>query len=43
MHITMLGFDVFKDLLHTDSYFAEIVNDVQDGKRSDFILHNGFL
>lgn len=43
MRVEVPGFDTFQDLLPTDPYFSVILADVQAGKRSDFLLHNGFL
>ena len=43
MHIEVLSFDSFYDLLTTDLYFSKIIQDVQDGQKSDFLLQDGFL
>lgn len=43
MHTQVLGFESFRELLSNDPYFADVVADVQAGKRSDFLLLDGFL
>ena len=43
MKVEVPGFDSFRDLFATDPYFSVVLRDVQAGKRSDFLLHNGFL
>jgi hypothetical protein len=39
----VLGFDFIKELLHTDSFFGPIVEEVAVGARSDYGVYNGFL
>ncbi|KAI3709992.1 hypothetical protein L2E82_39765 [Cichorium intybus] len=43
MRVEVPGFDSFSELFATDPYFSTIIADVQAGKRTDFLLHNGFL
>ncbi|KAM1151902.1 hypothetical protein ACFX19_035174 [Malus domestica] len=43
MRIQVLGFDSLKDLLKTDPFFSTIVEDVEDGTRTDHVLHERFL
>jgi len=37
------GFDTFADMYAADPSFGKIIQEVTDGLRSDFILHNGYL
>jgi hypothetical protein len=39
----VLGFDFIKELLHIDSFFGPIVEEVTSGVRSDYGLYNRFL
>jgi hypothetical protein len=39
----VLGFDFIKELLHTDSFFGPIVEEIFVGTRSDYGVYNGFL
>jgi hypothetical protein len=39
----VLGFDFIKELLHTDSFFGPIVDEIAGGSRSDYRVYNGFL
>jgi hypothetical protein len=39
----VLGFDFIKELLHANSFFGPIVEEVSLGVRSDYGLYNGFL
>ena len=39
----VLGFDFIKELLHTDSFFGPIVEEVFVVARSDYGVYNGFL
>ena len=43
MRIEVPGFDSFRDLLDTDPYFSVVSQDVQAGKRTEFMLQEGFL
>ena len=43
MGVTLPSFDLFRDLLVTDPYFAAIMTAVQAGEKSDFLLVDGFL
>jgi hypothetical protein len=39
----VLGFDFIKELLHTDSFFGPIVDEIAGGAQSDYGVYNGFL
>jgi hypothetical protein len=39
----VLGFDFIKELLHTDSFFGPIMDEIAGGARSDYGVYNGFL
>jgi hypothetical protein len=39
----ILGFYFIKELLHTDSFFGPIMEEVVVGARSDYGVYNGFL
>ncbi|KAK0588795.1 hypothetical protein LWI29_005606 [Acer saccharum] len=43
MSVTIPGFDLFRDLLVTDPYFATVMAALQAGEKSDFLLVDGFL
>ena len=43
MQLEVSGFDSFRDLLDTDPYFSPFLVAVCIGKRSNFLLHHGFL
>ena len=39
----VLGFDFIKELLHTDSFFGPIVDEIAGGAQGDYGVYNGFL
>jgi hypothetical protein len=39
----VLGFDFIKELLHTDSFFGPIMDEIAGGARSDYGVYNGFV
>jgi hypothetical protein len=39
----VLGFDFIKELLHTDSFFGPIMDEIAGGARSDYGVYNEFL
>ena len=39
MQVEVHGFDSFHELLITDPYFSVVLQDVQVGHRTDFLLH----
>ncbi|XP_076914485.1 uncharacterized protein LOC143573508 [Bidens hawaiensis] len=41
--VSVLGLDVIREQLATDPYFSVVLQDVQAGQKSDFLLHDGFL
>jgi len=43
MSTRVVGFDAFTDMYAADPSFGKIIQEVTDGHRSDFILHNGYL
>ena len=43
MRVEVPGFETFRDLLDTDPYFSIVMEDVQAVKKTDFLLHEGFL
>ena len=43
MMVEVPGFESFRDLLDTNPYFSIVLQDVQAGKKTDFLLHEGFL
>ncbi|XP_076898116.1 uncharacterized protein LOC143551604 [Bidens hawaiensis] len=43
VRINVLGLDVIREQLTTDPYFSVVLQDVQAGQKSDFLLHDGFL
>jgi len=43
MSTRVVGFDTFTDMYVADPSFGKIIQEVIDGHRSDFILHNGYL
>lgn len=43
MKTQVIGFELIKDLLDTDSYFAGIMEEVKAGSRNDYTMHAGFF
>ena len=43
MSTQVAGFDTFKDLYPSDPSFGKIFQEVPNGQRHDFTLHNGYL
>ena len=43
LRVEVPGFNSFCDLLDTDPYFSIVLRDIQAGKKTDFLLHEGFL
>ncbi|GLT54897.1 hypothetical protein SLA2020_280560 [Shorea laevis] len=43
MHTKVVGFDTFRELYTEDPSFGKILAEVSAGKRSDYILLNGYL
>ena len=43
MRVEVPGFDTFRDLLADDPYFSVILGDIQAGRKTEFLLHDGFL
>ncbi|XP_035835681.1 uncharacterized protein LOC118483966 [Helianthus annuus] len=43
MRVVVPGLDNLMEQLTTDPYFSVILQDVQFGKRADFLVHDGFL
>ncbi|XP_021971897.1 uncharacterized protein LOC110867063 [Helianthus annuus] len=43
MKVDVLGLEVIREQLAIDPYFSVILQDVETGKKSDFLLHDGFL
>lgn len=43
MRNEVVGFDTIRDLLSTDPYFGPIIQDVEEGRNTDYVLHEGFL
>ena len=43
MRVEVPGFETFHDLLDTDPYFSVVLQDVQAGKKTEFLFHEGFL
>jgi hypothetical protein len=39
----VFGFDFIKELLHTDSFFGPIVDEIAGGARCDYGVYDGFL
>jgi hypothetical protein len=39
----VLGFDFIKELLHTDSFFGHIMDEIAGGARSGYGVYDGFL
>lgn len=37
----VVGFEAFNDIYAVDPSFGRIIQEVNDGQRHDFILHNG--
>nr|GEU48856.1 putative reverse transcriptase domain-containing protein [Tanacetum cinerariifolium] len=37
------GLDVIRDMVTVDPYFLVVLQGVQSGEKTDFVLHNGFL
>ncbi|KAJ9566128.1 hypothetical protein OSB04_002094 [Centaurea solstitialis] len=43
MRVTVPGFDTLMEQLTIDPYFSVVLQDVQSGQNSDFLIHDGFL
>ncbi|KAJ9552872.1 hypothetical protein OSB04_016917 [Centaurea solstitialis] len=43
MRVTVPGFDTLMEQLTVDPYFSVVLQDVQSGQNSDFLIHDGFL
>ena len=43
MRVEVPGFNSFAEILTTDPYFSRVIQDVQAGKKIEFLLHEGFL
>ncbi|XP_076915978.1 uncharacterized protein LOC143575507 [Bidens hawaiensis] len=43
MRVGVPGVDTFMEQLMVDPYFSVVLQDMQSWKRSDFLVHNGFL
>ena len=43
MRVEVPGFDSFAEMLTTDPYFSKVIQDVQAGKKTEFLFHEGFL
>ncbi|XP_021975042.1 uncharacterized protein LOC110870148 [Helianthus annuus] len=43
MKVDVPGLEVIREQLAIDPYFSVILQDVETGKKSDFLLHDGFL
>ena len=43
MRVEVPGLETFRDLLETDTYFSEVIQEVRAGMKTDFLLHEGFL
>ncbi|KAI3526019.1 hypothetical protein L1887_05170 [Cichorium endivia] len=43
MRLGVPGLDVLMEQLTVDPYFSVVLQDVQSGRRSDFLVHDGFL
>ncbi|XP_076900241.1 uncharacterized protein LOC143554354 [Bidens hawaiensis] len=43
VRVNVLGLDVIREKLAIDPYFSVVLQDVQAGQKSDFLLHEGFL
>jgi hypothetical protein len=39
----VLGFDFIEELLHTDSFFGLIMDEIAEGAQSDYGVYNGLL
>ncbi|KAJ0875134.1 putative nucleotidyltransferase, Ribonuclease H [Helianthus annuus] len=43
MRVDVPGLEVLREQLAIDPYFSVILQDVETGQRSDFVLHDGFM
>jgi hypothetical protein len=43
MHTKVVGFDTFRELYTEDPSFGKILAEVSVGKRSDYVILNGYL
>ncbi|GJR41827.1 putative nucleotidyltransferase, ribonuclease H [Tanacetum coccineum] len=43
MQVDVPGLDVIRDMVTVDPYFSVVLQGVQSGEKTDFVLHDGFL
>nr|GEU99590.1 putative reverse transcriptase domain-containing protein [Tanacetum cinerariifolium] len=43
MQVDVPGLDVIRDMVTVDPYFLVVLQGVQSGEKTDFVLHDGFL